>query len=101
MMFSTLSIDEYTESLLAKNNNRLDIDSILLSMLHNIDLHMYYISDSNLNVEIYKFGTETTKDSKFIQLYLNPNGGFNTIYDKTRIKTFGICQSIILDVIYY
>ena len=70
-----------------------------MAMLFNIDLKLYYIAESGLSKEEFNFSTEESKmKPKKVQLYIAPDGYFDTVYEKSFVKSAGICQSLVLDV---
>lgn len=78
-----------------KGKGRIEIDAILIALYLKAELQVYTLDKSRLIKQSFNFNQ---KEQKRIRVYLEPNGRFDTIYDKSTIKSAGICQSILLDV---
>jgi hypothetical protein len=70
-----------------------------MAMFFDIELKLYYVAESGLGKQECLFHIGESKSTKpLIQLYLAPDGYFDVIYSKVFIKSAGVCQSLLLDV---
>ena len=95
-MFTNMDTSEYVKSLEKDNSSYLETNLVLMALFFDVELQIYHADGSGLN-KISAFQKES-KRRKVVKLYLNYNGMFDTIYEKSIIKTYGICQAILLDV---
>ncbi len=65
-------------------------------MFFGLELEILYLGEDGLEKQEIAFGGSTPKGKE--RLYLDAEGYFDVVYDKSRVKSSGICQSIILDV---
>ncbi len=68
----------------------------MLALFLRLDVLVYYVGEAGLAKLELNFGVGS-KPRK-VRLYLGPDGGFDTLYDKSFVKSAGICQSMLLDV---
>lgn len=71
------------------------VDAILLALYAKANLLIYTLDETGLIKQSF---THEASKGRQIKIYLEPNGKFDSLYDKGTIKSAGICQSIILDV---
>ena len=69
-----------------------------MAMFFHLDLVIYYMDESGFAKRCFSFANSETASAPKIQLYLSPDGGFDTIYSKSYIKSAGICQSLFFEV---
>lgn len=69
------------------------VDIVLFCLFSNLEISVYYLSHEGLSKIDLKFGSQHN-----IKVYLTNEGYFDTMYEKSYIKTAGLCQSILLDV---
>lgn len=67
-----------------------------MGLLFGMNLRIWYITDEGLKRQEFFFEENS---SKVAELYLAPDGYFDILYQKSYIKTVGMCQSILLDVL--
>lgn len=71
-----------------------EVDLVLMAMFFGINLIILYVEDEVMKQMNINFGNIKTI------VYINPEGYFDVVYEKTFIRDCGICQSIVLDVIF-
>lgn len=98
IMMANMSTYQYIKSLEISQKGKPEIDLILISMLFGVDIKIFYMSEEGLMKQEFNFQGNTKKLKA--NLFINSDGFFDIIYNKSYIKTAGICQSIILDVFY-
>lgn len=96
-----MTIGSYVSSLYSAKQYKIEIDTILISMLMKLDLNIYYIDESTLIKRSFFFPNKENNKKKIVNLYLDEDGDLDVIYEKNYIKSCGMCQSIILDVYIY
>ena len=76
-----------------------------MAMLFDMNIKLFYATEEGLMKQEFIFpstsalGIKKTQASKQkIQLFLAADGYFDVVYDKSYIKSAGICQSVLLDV---
>lgn len=92
-MFANMNGTEYIESL-GKQKDTSEVDVVLMTLLLGVQLQIYYFDGTGLA----KLEFSPSAGKEVVRLYLNPNGVFDVVYDKGKIKVAGICQAIVLDV---
>ena len=70
------------------------MDLVLMSLFFGFNIRLYYLTDEGLLQQTVAL---LNTDSN-IQLYLNPDSGFDVVYSKAFIRNAGICQSLVLEV---
>lgn len=85
---------------LKKGKGCAEVDTIVMGLYLGIELQIYTLDESGLIKQSFNFLNSKTqsKPQQTIRMYLEPNCKFDTIYNKSTIKSAGICQSILLDV---
>ena len=72
-----------------------EVDCILGPMILKTHLEIYCLEENVLSKEVFNYKFESiNKKITTVKLYLEPNGKFDTIYNKQFLKSAGICQSI-------
>ena len=94
-MAKLINVNEYIKEL-KKGKGCIEIDAILIALYLKAELQVYTLDESGLIKQLFNFNQ---KEERRVRVYLEPNGRFDTIYNKSTIKSAGICQSILLDVI--
>jgi hypothetical protein len=98
-MLATMTTQNYAQELVKKTKGSLELDMILMAMLFNVQIQVYYVKDSQLMQKTFDFPDKSNKERKVVKLYAQPNMSFDTVYRKSFIRDVGICQSILLDVL--
>lgn len=98
MMAATTSTSMYVKGLKSGRQGRPEVDVILIALFLQLDLCIYYISETGLAKQEFSFALKGQPDRQRIKLYLSADGGFDTVYEKSFIKSAGLCQSILLEV---
>ena len=72
---------------------------VLMALLFSFNVKLLYMSEEGLQSQSVSFISHVPK--KTVQLYMSSEGGaYDVLYDKAYIKTAGICQSILLEVVF-
>lgn len=91
-------VREYVKGL-KKGKSCTELDVILLASFLGAELQIYCLEDNGLVKQTFNVARKKPQGKgRIIRMYLEPNGKFDTIYNKATIKAAGICQSILLDV---
>ncbi len=73
---------------------------MLLSLVFKFNVKLFYMTNEGLVSQLlYSPAAAPQALPTTIQLYLNPDGNFDVLYDKGFIKSAGICQSILLETL--
>lgn len=96
---TTKRLGDYINDL-RKGKGCAEADTILMALYLEIELEIYTLDESGLIKQSFNFLNNEiqTKPQKTIRMYLESDCKFDTIYNKSTIKSAGICQSILLDV---
>jgi len=93
---TTMNTPMYAKSLERFRKGKLEVDLVLMAMLFDVDVKLFYMGEEGLKKQEFSF--PGTKAKAKVQLYLGPEGYFDVVCDKAFVKSAGICQSLILDV---
>jgi len=95
-----MTTQKYAQQLIKTNKGSIELDAILMAMLFNVKLQIYYVNESQLMQKTFAFPIKSNKERKVIRLYAQYNMSFDTVYEKSFIRDAGVCQSILLDVLF-
>lgn len=92
MMLTNIDAKEYIARVEKSYDGKPEVDLVLMAMFFGINLIVLYVEDEVIKTVGLNFG------KKQVTVYINPEGYFDMVYEKSFVKNGGICQSIILDV---
>lgn len=72
-----------------------------MALFFNLNIEILYISlDGISSLKVGNFGCKESYKTEPVRLLLSSDGFVDCVYEKTFIKTAGVAQSIVLDVIH-
>lgn len=98
-MTTTMSTPMYVKTLRGGHRGRPEVDVILMALFFHIDVRVHYISETGLAKQDFGFSSEKQPCRRRVTLYLAADGAFDTVYAKSYVKSAGVVQSLLLDVI--
>lgn len=93
-MLTDINAKDYITNLEKFYQGKPEVDLILMAMFFRIDLQFLYVENEAMKEISFSFGKEKA------QVYINPEGYFDVVYEKGFVRNCGLCQSIILDVVF-
>lgn len=94
MMLSDIDAEEYIARVEKAYAGKPEVDLVLLALFFEINLKVLYVENEVIKQMTFNFG------KKQATVYINPEGYFDTVHEKAFIKNSGLCQSIVLDVLF-
>ncbi len=98
IMLTTMTTPMYLQTIKGGHKSKPEVDLILMAMFFGLHLQIYYIDESGIGTQEFDFRSGPADPGKAVRLFLGLDGCFDTVYDKSTIKSAGICQSILFDV---
>ena len=86
---------DYAQSLKFNCGKFREVDLVIMALFFDIKLTVYIINWATLSTQIFN---SSTQSQKALELFLDCNGNYHIVLPKSKAKTIGICQSIVLDV---
>lgn len=93
MMLTNIDAKEYIARIENSYDGKPEVDLILMAMFFEINLKVLYVEDEVIKGVDFNFG------KRQVTVYINPEGYFDMVYEKSFVRNGGICQSIVLDVL--